>query len=49
MINLKEGEKIENIEFKKSGNTYMMRVPKKIFEFLKLKINKKYDIIIKEI
>ena len=47
-MNTKDGIPLEDMEFRKIGNTYVMPVPKKIFEFLKLKIKKKYDVIIKE-
>ena len=44
----KEEISLEDMKFRKIGNTYVMPVPKKIFEYLKLNINKKYDVIIKE-
>ena len=47
-MDIKEGIPIEDIKFIKSGNVYRLTIPKKIFEFLKLSIKKKYDIIIKE-
>lgn len=47
-MNLKEGIKIEGVEFVKSGDVYRCTIPKKIFEFLKLRVKKPYDITIQE-